>query len=372
MSIKEMIKSNNKRNKECLYAYNINEHQKIRKKELPNFNNVHKNIYDDLIEYDNKYKSYQRKLHNNKSTSIKELVYASKRIPHIWSDKNSYVSDLYRTLSQDRNFVSYLAKSSQKEILRTSPSSFNSGKYNNNSGSNNNQIKLNESDKKCKIVSPVPPSTYTNKCKEINNVIEEYKLLYPLKILPYNNSCRNKLLLTEVENNDSKTKLPVITEQNKEHNNVETNSITITNNTDELSHRSNYEKYKHTNYNNTNTSDTNNSIKSLYVNKSRFFKSTLYANLVQGNKIEIENEKRKSFNKKGLSIYLNGNHHDSMKRIPIHNLKIKEKLEDINYFGPKYSHCLPCGNRNNEFYNRMENGQCFKLLNYLKDIRKGS
>ena len=57
------------------------------------------------------------------------------------------------------------------------------------------------------------------------------------------------------------------------------------------------------------------------------------------------------------------------KKITITNPKIEEKLQDINYWGPHYSHCPPCFYKNMYFYENMEKNQCYKLLNYIKKVR---
>jgi hypothetical protein len=79
----------------------------------------------------------------------------------------------------------------------------------------------------------------------------------------------------------------------------------------------------------------------------------------------------KHHNKNGFETnYLNVSHEEFVKLKPIYNPKIKEKLETINNYGPHYSHCPPCRNKNTDFYNKMETNQCLKLLNYLHSVRK--
>ena len=54
------------------------------------------------------------------------------------------------------------------------------------------------------------------------------------------------------------------------------------------------------------------------------------------------------------------------KKIEIKNPEIKRSLEDINYYGPYFSHCPICRYKNLDFYQTMEPHQCLKLLNYIK------
>ena len=49
---------------------------------------------------------------------------------------------------------------------------------------------------------------------------------------------------------------------------------------------------------------------------------------------------------------------------------ILRNLENINFYGPFYSYCPPCLNRNLEFYNNLEQNHCLKLIHYIRKIRK--
>ena len=57
--------------------------------------------------------------------------------------------------------------------------------------------------------------------------------------------------------------------------------------------------------------------------------------------------------------------------LEITNPKIKRDLELINYYGPLYTHCKTCNNRNIEFYQNSEPNQTLQLLHFLKRIKLG-
>jgi len=57
------------------------------------------------------------------------------------------------------------------------------------------------------------------------------------------------------------------------------------------------------------------------------------------------------------------------KKIEIKNPEIKRSLEDINYYGPYFSHCPICRYKNLDFYQTMEPHQCLKLLSFIKQKR---
>jgi hypothetical protein len=67
--------------------------------------------------------------------------------------------------------------------------------------------------------------------------------------------------------------------------------------------------------------------------------------------------------------YLNFNYDEFNKKIEIKNPEVKKCLEDINYYGPYFSHCPSCKNKNLDFYQTLETHQCLKLLNFIKKTR---
>jgi hypothetical protein len=55
--------------------------------------------------------------------------------------------------------------------------------------------------------------------------------------------------------------------------------------------------------------------------------------------------------------------------IEITNPLLKKNLETINYFGPNYSHCPSCRDRNIVFYQSMTQTDSLRLIDYLKQVR---
>lgn len=55
------------------------------------------------------------------------------------------------------------------------------------------------------------------------------------------------------------------------------------------------------------------------------------------------------------------------KGVEIKNPKIKQLLKDIDYYGPYYSHCPSCLNKNLEFYTNMDTERAVTILKYLKN-----
>jgi hypothetical protein len=396
---------------ELYYAFNIEEKKKrgIPSQKI-NFENINRNFYDDLIEHDDVLRKSKHDLKINKSNGIKELIYSNKRIPEIWSQKISYYDDLYNTMSEDRNFVAYLGRGNEHESLskqqenetqqhKAWKSKFHITKNNNiHSHESSTLTSANHS----RPLSPGklkgrnnPYGRFVNMItdyKEINNLLEEYRQNYPLE-LPSKN--KYKVLLTEVE--ETKMKLPTITKYNEHINKTHSNMNTIMSQEsnkgdDDLTKRSiktnsNTNTNNNTHNNNTHSrTHTSNKFDIIQgINKSKFFRTTMYSQLIpesvnrtqrgrhntEVSNLSNHNDVFKHHNKNGFETnYLNVSHEEFVKLKPIYNPKIKEKLETINNYGPHYSHCPPCRNKNTDFYNKMETNQCLKLLNYLHSVRK--
>lgn len=130
--------------------------------------------------------------------------------------------------------------------------------------------------------------------------------------------------------------------------------------------------------------------------KNSMFRSSIYSNLMPTNSKEFSNKRFQSLQKNNIYYDLNetendlaankiaknksknNNSHQTTygpflhidnkysKKIEIKNPEIKRSLEDINYYGPYFSHCPICRFKNLDFYQTMEPHQCLKLLNYIK------
>ena len=50
-------------------------------------------------------------------------------------------------------------------------------------------------------------------------------------------------------------------------------------------------------------------------------------------------------------------------------LVIKKNIESINCYGPYFSFCPSCRNKNMEYYNNMEPKQCLEIIHLIKKVR---
>ena len=60
------------------------------------------------------------------------------------------------------------------------------------------------------------------------------------------------------------------------------------------------------------------------------------------------------------------------KNFELKNKTIELGVKEINYYGPHFSFCPTCKNKNLEFYNYMEPNQCLELINHIKNYRKAN
>ena len=362
--------------REINYAYNINNSPNNTKAKKISFNTLSKNFYEDLITSDSSIKSNRHILNKIKSKSIKESIYSNKMVPSEWKIMLGYQNDVYRIIDKDPAFALYLGRSqkdsnlnkfSEAQKLRSVNDSQNFEKpipdfikkYF-SSMDNDNQNKNNEGDNsslienkkdEAKINSPEkiksqrrPSQIYQRGLinnekividdKLISSKLDEYRTKYDLNKYMYD--IKNKRSV------DKETKI---------------NNILTPNPKDR---EMNYRQFLKTRTQN---------------DKEHVLKSSIYYNLI--NKDNDNNKLKTSLKKKNLkpiikpsSIFLNHNK-EFDKVIEITNPKIKRDLELIDYYGPLFTHCKLCNNRNLEFYQNSEPNQTLRLLHFLKRLKLG-
>ena len=361
--------------REINYAYNINNSPNNTKTKKISFNTLSKNFYEDLITSDMNIRNNRLILNKIKSKSIKESIYTNKMVPSSWRTMLGYQNHVYRVIDKDPAFAVYLGRS-QKENNGNKFSEAQHLKSVNDSQSyeqkpipdfikkylaqpeevqNSLESKNNENDKKLKddekhtddgkIKTNRRPSQLYQKGiifdknfivddKLISSKLDEYRTKYDLNKYMYD--IKNK------RNLDKEKKLNNILTPNPRE------------------RETNYRQFLKTRTQN---------------DKEHVLKSSIYYNL-----ISKDNDNMKlssSLHKKNLkpimnprSLYLHHNN-EFDKVIEITNPKIKRDLELINYYGPLYTHCKLCNNRNLEFYQNSEPNQTLKLLNFLKRMKLG-
>ena len=344
-----------------------------------NFEKMNRGFYDDLIETDDLLKQKKNNLTKTKNFSIKESIYSNRRIPQSWRNKISYYNELYKTMSKDKYFVSYLGKGGENinaysTMTQTQPnlnSDLSIKNSDKNKFLNTISVKSPSNEKDNNLTTKNMFYNANNKSsgayaklfnqtenRKIHNILEEFKTNFPLTLptipkLTTNETDKNENKLLITQTNDKKETTSNLTTEEKE------------------------EKKSNLNDSKTKPKPVYRRRKKGELTKAEVFKSTLYNNLLPpGDYVNEETKKELKKKKKILSVenfnenkYLFSSAEAFNKKITITNPKIEEKLQDINYWGPHYSHCPPCFYKNMYFYENMEKNQCYKLLNYIKKVR---
>jgi len=375
---------NNGRNKKGQkYAFNINDinkHTKF-KGSLVDFNTLNKGTYDEIENHDITIKDHLDKLKVLKDRTIKELVYTNKDIPNQWRNKLDYKTNLLKIFIKDTNFLSYLGNSGPSIYTKIKKVKKNQDRKIINIPDSNDINKINIKDKKHKgereseKISNSPIRALSTKSltkfgkfkdkhnytdKQIINILEDFKSAYPILIKEKDKS---ELYMKKKRKNifDRKSQT-VYEDKNKTFNAFNT-----------------FNKRK-TNANNF-FPLPNLKLKN-YNKRSNTFRQNIFTNLLPSRQYEIIpkldfNKTATNFGPKNFGIkfkndlYLDSNIEMFDKKISINNPIVIKYLEGINFYGPYFSYCPPCGNKNLEFYKNLEQKQCLEIIHQIKK-NKGS
>ncbi len=365
--------------RETNYAYNINNSPNNTKTKKISFNTLSKNFYEDLITSDMNIRANRQILNKIKSKSIKESIYTNKIVPSSWRTMLGYQKNVYRIIDKDPAFAIYVGRS-QKDINNNRFSEAQHLKNINDSKSyeqkpipdfikkylaqpednlDSSAIKNSEVDKKSKDDEKNTADDSKIKANRRPSQIYQKGLYYDKNAI-----VDDKLISSKLDEYRTKFDLNKYMYDIKNKRNLDKekklNNILTPN-----------PRERDTNYRQFLKTRTQN-------DKEHVLKSSIYYNLISKDNNNMNNMKLKSsLQKRNLkpifnprSIFLN-HHNEFDKVIEITNPKIKRDLELINYYGPLYTHCKLCNNRNLEFYQNSEPNQTLKLLHFLKRMKLG-
>ena len=365
--------------RETNYAYNINNSPNNTKTKKISFNTLSKNFYEDLITSDMNIRANRQILNKIKSKSIKESIYTNKIVPSSWRTMLGYQKNVYRIIDKDPAFAIYVGRS-QKDINNNRFSEAQHLKNINDSKSyeqkpipdfikkylaqpednlDSSAIKNSEVDKKSKDEEKNTADDSKIKANRRPSQIYQKGLYYDKNAI-----VDDKLISSKLDEYRTKFDLNKYMYDIKNKRNLDKekklNNILTPNPRDR---ETNYRQFLKTRTQN---------------DKEHVLKSSIYYNLISKDNNNMNNMKLKSsLQKRNLkpifnprSIFLN-HHNEFDKVIEITNPKIKRDLELINYYGPLYTHCKLCNNRNLEFYQNSEPNQTLKLLHFLKRMKLG-
>lgn len=373
--------------KDNFYAFNINSTNSNKNKTPKDFTfkALTGNFYEDLINSDSRIKNSRQKLTKIKYNSIKESVYSNNIIPSSWKIMLDYQPTVYKAIDRDHSFAYYLGRSQNQNQNSRFPhsqqlKSVNDIQQSQGQKSMSSFIKkffiekkgvddLEEGEKKSGRDSEnfsVNDSKKDDEKGENKFIRKKSQIFVGKNIINTNDKnivIDDKLISSKLDEYRTKYDLNKYMESVKRHKKEDDKAKKIFNipPLQNLTVReNNYKQFLKTRTQN---------------DKEKVLKSSIYYNLIAKHNTDTEKKspKRKKISLKPIeteNIYLFHNK-EFDKVIKITNPKIKRDLELINYYGPMYTHCKFCNNRNLEFYKNSEPNQTLKLLQYLKKIKLG-
>ena len=291
-----------------------------------------KRTYYDIIERKEKeLNNLENNTNEVKKSSIKEFIYSNKNIPIIWKTKKNYQNLVLDIFNDDSDFLKYLGSKKQKE----------------------NKLNLNNDRPKTSIFEG------KNRNVDINKK-EKERLSFPKFTRPKK---KLRMLLSpqaEVENifDELKEKFPIKNKLKElfPHYNLDE---------DTKDKKNNYSYDKH----------NKNKISKFFGNhattsKSKYLKKmekNIYNNLFsRDNKISFSNGQNIIKNNNNDFEYKRKNRVKIMKK-ELNDPRIFNLLQNLNLYGPYFSYCPCCYDKNISFYKNIGRKQCISLLNYIKD-----
>ncbi len=347
------------------YAYNINNKQKNQqiKGSGNDFEKINKSFYDEIERTDMRLKLNKYNLQNQKLNLVKEMVYTNKSIPICWKKKINFKNQIMNMFVQDEQFLTYLGRGGSTERISIN--------YNLN---NNKKLKKNLSHKNYFVNKELSINKFynENQNKYIDEESSEMSIgnnHYKKKIFKKNQFSDHEVKqILENYKTNYPLKESLIKELNIKKNDKKKNSI--------LSKLLD-EKLNQTQKKLLNPFSEINKMKP--EKRRKLFRQGIFTNLIPQN-ISLTTRSKSNIDiKKSLNedkfIPINLEKIDSnilastkafYKKIEIKDPIKNKYLKLLKFYGPYYSFCPPCNNRNMEFFNQLDRSQCFNLLNYMK------
>ena len=383
------------------YALNINRIRSPEKTANLDFKNLNIGFYDDIENKEKKIKKDQKELKKIKDKSFKEFIYTNKEIPEKWRKKINYEDELLNIMIKDKNILTYVSTSPKEEIIKTKSYTDNRNNYSikrknnfvhnennfpniNNRYSNrklfekinykkesediNNNVFTSEISKKNSLteeninesslskISKMKVKAKNNESlndKVIGSILEDFKITFPIK---------EKLQQIYTKTNYYNTDINQKSNDNNIDNKYSTNGKNMSNS---LNNLDNDKSNMLTNSKNTFFENIKNQ---QLFKRNNVFRQNVFNNLVPRN---YYSQTKIIPSKKKLKIkpFIDSDYQNFIKKEVINNPIINKNLESINFYGPYFSYCPPCYNRNINFYKNLEINQCLGIVHHIKKMR---
>ena len=367
------------------YALNIKRIRGQGPTKVGDFKNLNKNFYDDIEDNMITIRDNKNLLNKIKDHTIKEFIYSNKEIPNIWKNKINYQDEVLNVIYKDKKLLSYIGSSPKEteknysinkfpkiNIKYDGPKTLRSRNIDNyfslkelnirkgiTETNINNYSILSDNKKEIKIkYNPNKKGKLSE--KEINNLLDVYKNVYPIK------EKLNELYTSSNYYNLNKNK-------NEKRNNLDPNNNN--DNENEIKKEKVYNSIDNI-YRKLPRYSLAHIDKKLINKKQKTFRQNIFNNLSSSrkNNITLYSFNKNKINKRNITnrlIKINTDKtNDNLSKLnEINNPIIKKNIESINFYGPYCSFCPTCRNKNIEYYDKMEPNQCLKIINLIKKVR---
>ena len=375
------------------YALNINQIRGPTSSKKLDFKNLNIGFYDSIAKNDISIKKNQTILKRVKDSSMKEFIYSNREIPMNWKHKQDYRDNLLKIMVKDKKVLKYIGMGEYKEednnktytdrkvnffLTRNPPNenekilpnikktfdtkskisdlnrmnqSFDSEK--NPDNTIEEEIIKDTSSSKFSKSKSKPKHDYTE--KEINNILEDFKINYPIKE-------KLKELYDKTNYYSSKSGF------NNFMNGGKNMNLTTTRNLRSQSYI-NKSKEEAESDSKFNRNIFYNTIKNQQIFKRKnVIRQNVFNNLVS-KRDSIISKSTSHKNTKKLNPIIFSDYKSFINKLKIKNPIVDKNLENINFYGPYFSYCPPCYNKNIEYYNNLEINQCIGLLHHIKKLK---
>ena len=292
-------------------------------------NNIDKMIlkkktnYDVIERKDLELNNIREKTNDIKTDSIKQFIYSNKNIPKVWKTKKNFKNLVLQIFADDDNFIKYLGNNTEYDSNITTNTNTKRPMTSKLEERKIKNLSFNRyQPPKRKIRMSINPQT------EMENIFDDLKEKYPIK---------NKLIqLFPYYNFDEKKSDKKI-------------SYSF----------NNYSRLK-------NSKLVENSVAKKKLRKIKKMEKNIYNNLFPINKFNTPIATRMSKNQNIDFEYKRKNRIKLMQK-ELNDPKVFNLLNSLNLYGPYFSYCPYCYEKNIDFYKNIGKKQCISLLNYIKD-----
>ena len=374
------------------YALNINQLRGPLNTKKLDFKNLNIGFYDPIEKDEISIKKIRNELRRVKDSSLREFIYSNKDIPDNWKHKISYGDDILKIMIKDKNVLKYMGSENKDEqsMIKNNNDKKNNLKTRNIQYENEKILPdiKNSTEQKYKINDSGVSQQIIDSEKAQGKIIAEENniILSPSKLKKFNPKSKQKKYYNEKEINNIledfkanypiKQKLKELYEKTNYYTSSQKNNLNLSKSRDNNTTRNKFSN----SFVKTNKNEFDKDLKS---NRNIFYKTIKNQQIFKRKNVIRQNvfnnliSNRESFMSKStdnkryskLKPITFSDYKNFIKKLSIKNPLVDKNLENINFYGPYFSYCPPCYNKNIEYYNNLKINQCLELLHHIRKLK---